>query len=186
MTRRTPTSAEDLRAEARAVLNPLAERPDRDAVIVGVGYLDDVLGRLLAAFFVADTEERCEGLFAPQGVLGTFGARCTVAYAAGLIGPAMLTDLRKLGRIRNEFAHEWKEVDFKLAEVEQRCQDLRLGDLLPASEPLDARARFFGTVKTLAVQLLGKASRLEHQPQGLDVRVVRTEGPSAGIVAEGA
>jgi hypothetical protein len=80
------------------------EASDRAVAIVGPAFLDTLLNDTLTEFFVEDEKEVYK-LIQPEGPLGTYGSRVTARYCLGLIGEIVAADLRLVGKIRNQFAH---------------------------------------------------------------------------------
>lgn len=87
----------------------LDELDDRGLVLSLSAFAEDALGSLLKAYLIASeaSAQLLEGFNAP---LGTLSARTKAAYAMGLITKEQFSDLERLRKIRNEFAHTWKPV----------------------------------------------------------------------------
>jgi hypothetical protein len=104
-----------------------AQESDRGVAVVGAAYLDENLAVLLGSFLIHDEQRVGEllgaGQFAP---LGTFSARTKAAYCLGLISKNEYEDLNTIRGIRNDFAHQRKDVSFTYADVEQKCRQLLL------------------------------------------------------------
>lgn len=73
------------------------------AVIVGC-LLDNMVERLLRAFYVKDTQVK--HLFTNDHILQTFFAKINIAYFSGLLPRVIYHDLKLICEIRNKFAHE--------------------------------------------------------------------------------
>ena len=80
------------------------EPNDRAIAIVGGSFLDTQLEHMLAGFLV-DDEKEIQKLLQPEGSLGSFGGRVTMAYCLGLIPKVIRDDLRLVAKVRNRFAH---------------------------------------------------------------------------------
>jgi hypothetical protein len=76
-------------------------------------------------------------LFDPEGPLGSFSAKTALAYALGLIGPLVQSDLYLIRMIRNKFAHSRKPFDFDTQEVKDVCAHLQTPDLPGVHVPYD-------------------------------------------------
>ena len=96
---------------------------DRAIAVVGSAFLDMLLSDILREFLVDDAKE-VEQLLAPEGPLGTFGSRVRACYCLGLIGPVIAADLRLVGKIRNQFAHEL-QTTFSDQRISQWCKSLQ-------------------------------------------------------------
>ena len=64
-------------------------------------------------------------LFSYDGILGSFGARTTIAYSLGLISEGMRHELELIRALRNGFAHCPKPFNFETAEVAAVCANFR-------------------------------------------------------------
>jgi DNA-binding MltR family transcriptional regulator len=99
------------------------EPSDRAVVIVGHAFLDMLLRNILIEFLI-DDEKEVERLLHPDGALGTYGSRVTACYCLGLIDEIVKTDLRLVGKIRNQFAHDL-HADFSDQRIGGWCKGLR-------------------------------------------------------------
>ena len=115
------------------------EASDRAVAIVGPAFLDTLLCDTLIEFMV-DDEKQVRRLLDPEGPLGTYGSRITACYCLGLIGPIIASDLRIVGKIRNQFAHDLC-ADFSDQKISQWCRALRWHKEVLADPPCDASDR---------------------------------------------
>ncbi len=109
--------------ELSEFLNEFNKESDRGAVLVAASVLDERLSEILKAFFVdvPTSEELLQGYNAP---LGTFASRVSTAYSLGLIQENEYKEINIIRKIRNEFGHNWKDIDFKNQQVFQLCIQL--------------------------------------------------------------
>jgi mannitol operon repressor len=96
--------------EYRGFAEMLAEantETDRGIVLVITAFVDDLLGRVLAAFLIKNesAEMLLSGFNAP---LGTFATKTAACHAMGLITDEDSRQCNLLRRIRNEFTHKVK------------------------------------------------------------------------------
>jgi DNA-binding MltR family transcriptional regulator len=98
---------------------------DRGAVLVAAAYIDDALGCVLTAAFVADTAVTKRLLEYP-GAASTLAARTDLAYCFGLIGRDMYEDIRRITKIRNRFAHAMTGARFSNPQVGPLCVDFNV------------------------------------------------------------
>jgi hypothetical protein len=75
------------------------------------------------------SKEDADRMTGPEGVIGTFSRKITLAWAFQLIGRHTRRDLDLIRHIRNEFAHTRRPIDFKLQEVADVCAQLSFCDL---------------------------------------------------------
>lgn len=119
-----------------------AEASDRAVAIIGPAYLDHLLSDILIEFMIDDEKEVAK-LLQPEGPLGTYGSRVSACYCLGLIGGIVKTDLKLVGKIRNNFAHDIR-ASFSSPRVSQWCRALHWHKELTMREPLqDATDRDF-------------------------------------------
>jgi hypothetical protein len=103
---------------------------DRAVVVLMASFVEEHVRRLLKAKLRADlSTEDSDRLFDYQGPFGSFAARTLSAYAMGLIGPIVRSDLDLIRNLRNEFAHSRVPIDFKTPEVRAVCDDLKIVDM---------------------------------------------------------
>ncbi len=116
------------------------EPNDRAIVIVGAAFLDTLLEHLLIAFLIDDEKEIGKLLHYDQA-LGTYGGRATMAYCLGLINKTVRDDLRLVGKIRNEFAHNLY-ASFKDERTKSWCSELKWHRIAHVADPpSDATSR---------------------------------------------
>ena len=84
-------------------LSSLSKEGDRSASIVSVCVLDDLLEKLLRAWFVK--EPQVKELFSNDHILQSYYSKVSIAYFSGLIPKSFYHDFRLIGEIRNYFAH---------------------------------------------------------------------------------
>jgi hypothetical protein len=117
-----PFSTEQLSEDAKAFYTAIQEKPARPSVLISAAFLEHALAGLLGRFFIKDgrTEE------ALKGPLESFFGRTVVARCLGLISEKMYHNLRKIGTIRNHFAHSPLPMDFRNPEIAKWCKELIL------------------------------------------------------------
>lgn len=100
---------------------------DRGAVLVGLAVLDESLENLLRATFVQDrtiAKTSVDTLLATNGPLYTSWAKCHFANALGLLPECLFSDLDKMRKLRNRFAHQRMPVDFNNKEIRELIDGL--------------------------------------------------------------
>ena len=119
--------------------------------MVGAAYLEARLAELIGAFL---TEEATKASGELKWPLDTFGRMVRVAHWMGLTSQDEHHDLKKIGRIRNRFAHKGYELSFSDPHIASECSRLRLWKEFSEFLPLDtARSQFLKTTATLLMQL---------------------------------
>jgi hypothetical protein len=97
--------------------------PDVACVILVTSFLNDALGALLDARFVGVSTKNI--ILAPEnGLLGSLQAKANIAYCMNLITKGCASNIRRIGEIRNKFAHKFPAVTFNDAEVIEKVEKL--------------------------------------------------------------
>jgi len=109
-------------SDTKASLKGLLDSDPRSAGVLAGSVLDNLLGMLIAAGLKNRLD--ADKLGDPADL--DYSTKCTSAREMGLIGERMLAELRSLGRIRNEFAHNpMPALDFDSADVAESVERLR-------------------------------------------------------------
>ena len=90
---------------------------------MAAAYLDQELRILIASHLIEDANIEKQ-LFEGDGALATFSSRIAMAYAMGLISPAARRDLDLVRKIRNDFGHNAKPIDFSHPPIASRCREV--------------------------------------------------------------
>lgn len=136
---------------------------DRSAAILGTTYLQNYLGRLLASYFVTDTQNT-EALLNSSGALSQFDARIRAAYALGLIASNEFNDLLQLMEIRGIILNEFEINKFADDAIRQRCFQLKTPrEVIVAGETVTPRQLFVFAVALLSGQLLWRSEQAENE-----------------------
>lgn len=129
---------------------------DRGAALLAASYLDERLKALLLEHFTS-RKVGLELLDGPLAPLGSFSARSKAAFALGLLDAATYRQLNTLRNIRNEFGHNWEEMDFSTTTVEKLCRKLPwLGE--PGDEAWTGPRERFDHVVISLLNTLGPAT----------------------------
>lgn len=139
------------------------EQNDRALVIVGAAFLDTLLANILITFLI-DDEKEVEKLLQYDQPLGTYGNRIGATYCLGLIGKAVRDDLRLVGKIRNQFAHDLY-ASFQDQKIQSWCSSLKWHRGAYMRPPTDASVRelFYVGVHQLVGHLDGVVSIARYQ-----------------------
>jgi DNA-binding MltR family transcriptional regulator len=87
---------------------------------------------VLAKFAKVVTEDDYERVFEGMGPLATFSAKINLCSVLGVLVGDMQHDLNIMRKIRNDFAHEVKDIDFTYREISSRCHSLKMTcDFMP-------------------------------------------------------
>jgi DNA-binding MltR family transcriptional regulator len=118
-------SIEDFGADVMAEMErEFHDEPDRVIAVVGAAYLDAMLERLFRSALI-DSEDEVGKLLRPDGPLGSNGARVQTALCLGLITDDQCSDLKRIAKIRNLFAHDFTNVSFDTDPIKGHCAALK-------------------------------------------------------------
>lgn len=156
--------------ELSIFLSEFHNESDRGAALVAASLLDEQLRDVLFAFFadVPTSKELLEGMNAP---LGTFSSRLSAAYSLGLIQENEYREINIIRKIRNEFGHKWRGVDFKNQKIHDLCMQLPwLGpDDCTEAEKKDPRLRFNFEVAFIAFDLIWRSVLVKREKRQLKI-----------------
>ena len=104
----------------------------------------------------------------------TFAGRVRLAYCVGLLGPKARKDMERVGRIRNCFAHGWKEATFDNEPAANMCRELETVKTLLEHQQLGEqiranRDRFILAVVFLSQQVLAHGHHQTHAKPAIDL-----------------
>jgi len=143
-------------------LRDFQSETDRGVALVGATYLDEILGIMLANYFVGD-EDVADRLIGPAYPLYTFSVKTDLAYCLGLLSPEIYSDLNIVRKIRNEFSQRHGPADFDSLEVKLQVGDLKASDPPVSQEyPGTSRMRFISRVIMIIMQLTRKTHGIRH------------------------
>ncbi len=152
--------------QLNATFDELFKQSDRAAAVVSGSILEEILQRMLLAFFLSHNNIE-KNLFDGLTPLSTFGAKIDIAYHVGLINDAEYGDLKLIKRIRNEFAHSIKGINFDAEIIKNRCYELQTLKLAkPPQEMMNniknVKTFFQINVSLLSTILFAKISEIKH------------------------
>lgn len=129
---------------------------DRATALMAAAFLEDYLSKLISCFMVENSLVSRE-IFAHNGPLGTFSAKIDIAYMLALISPAVRKDLHLLRKIRNEFAHTAKPLEFTEHRIKSRCEELKCTGFAPKED--SPRTKFNRAMMTIAQDISLKMTK---------------------------
>ena len=122
-------------------------------------YLSNQLNEALRRFFVDDRGVCDSMLEDSNGALARLSSRIDCAYLVGLIGPVARREMHLVRKIRNDFAHSYKPLDFSDTNIANRCRELRAHALIPDDS---ARANFTRSVMGLLAVIHARLWSVTH------------------------
>lgn len=153
----------EIRLRFKVMCKELGKQSDRGAAVVGMAFMDELLGLLLRSRF-AQTDEKTDAMFRPgAGLLLPISAKIKMAFAIGCITAEVRDELERLTHIRNKFAHylsddghtECVPRTFKTRQIIDLCSTLKVlarlrGCSAQDMANTDAREQYCTTVFVLA------------------------------------
>jgi DNA-binding MltR family transcriptional regulator len=115
-------SPEQLSADSKVLYEAINKEPPLGCVLIAAAFLEKALTSLLGKLFVEC--ETAKNVLSENGFLGEFSRCADTAYCLGLISKGMLENLKRIGKIRNLFAHSHQFLDFDTEEVKELCESL--------------------------------------------------------------
>lgn len=145
--------------DLNSLTRTLIELDDRGLVVSLGAFAEEALGVLLAAFLRknASTRYLTTGFNAP---LGSFSTRIKGCHALGLITDEQFSDLERLRKLRNAFAHTWKSLSLSDQAIAAHITALSF----PASHdefPETPRDKLIQSLSFLLVELSLQARQIE-------------------------
>ena len=121
--------------------------------LLAASILDEWLLEIIQSYIIKDkvSKELLLGFGAP---LGTFSAKTKIAYSLGLIEKKEYEEINIIRKIRNEFGHSWKDVNFESTKIEKESN--KLDWLGPINDTIKRtnRSKFNFTIAILLTDLL--------------------------------
>ena len=162
----------DLCEDARRFVEDIQKEPDRGVPLVAVAFLDDVLYKLLEAYFI-DNSKIVSHMLGDPGALCNFAIRAELAYCLGLLPQQTYNDIKLIRKIRNQFGHSHHPVSFENDEIASLCKKLYFANLTLQSSPVkvSARDRFEITAIMIINTILLRALSTKHAEIPKDYKI---------------
>ncbi|MBX9595008.1 MAG: hypothetical protein K2X46_11630 [Roseomonas sp.] len=112
--------------DLQKLVDDLDRRSPREAAIVAHGLIEASLRDVARSSCVQNSVDK--SIFLPSGILGSYYSLYTVTHAFGIIPTALRDDLKRIGKIRNAFAHSIEHLDFDSdwEGIRENCNRLKL------------------------------------------------------------
>jgi DNA-binding MltR family transcriptional regulator len=109
----------------KPILAEIDNQTDRGAAIIAAAYLDERLSSAIKAR-LNDHPEAGKALFKSDGPLGSFSSRINLGLLMGVYDERTHKVLNTVRKIRNEFAHNTKPMNFDSGRVRDLAANLSL------------------------------------------------------------
>jgi len=129
---------------------------DRGAALNAAALIDEWLQNILEAFLAENKSAKklVSGFNAP---LGDFSSKVIATHALGLIQDNEFHEINLIRKIRNEFGHNWKGVNFENHKVASLTRELPWGGPAEFEENSTSRQRFNFATSMLLMDLMWRA-----------------------------
>jgi DNA-binding MltR family transcriptional regulator len=132
---------------------------DRAAAVIAGSFIENFLAKYLLSHMTK--EKDCSELFSGFGPFSTYAQRVETAFAFQLIPMVMYSDLKKIGSIRNLFAHSPIETSFSTDEICSWCSQLSTKHFYPVAgseknKNMDNRNRYLLAISTVIGKMHNK------------------------------
>ncbi|MFO0244140.1 MAG: MltR family transcriptional regulator [Acidobacteriota bacterium] len=154
-----PTVTEDeVFGGINSLTRSLDKLDDRGLILSLSAFAEDALGSLLKAYLIPSnaSAQLLEGFNAP---LGTLSARIKAAYAMGLITKEQFSDLERLRKIRNDFAHTWKPISLTQTKVATLVQGMNYSRI-DSRFPMSVHEKVRSSISCLLIELRSAAHQI--------------------------
>jgi mannitol operon repressor len=152
--------------QLNSTFDEIFRQSDRAAAVVSGGVLEEILQRMIISFLMPHSNVS-KSMFEGLAPLSTFAAKIDISYHLGLINELEYEDLTLIKKIRNQFAHTIKSVNFETDSIKDRCLQLKtLNKTKPPQQILDniKSVKLFFQINTtmLATILFDKSKNIKN------------------------
>ena len=102
----------------------ITQQTESSAAISAAAILDEHLRRAILTKMIPLSQTKTNNLFEGHGPLATFESRVEISFALGIIDQDLATDLKRIGTIRNKFAHAPDTLTFAAPKVVQLLKEI--------------------------------------------------------------
>jgi len=95
--------------------------------------------------------------------LGTFASKATAAHPLGLIQDNEFREIKLIRKIRNEFGHSWKGVNFESEKVLKLANQLPWCGPAELEETSNSRTRFNAAIAILLTDLMWRSRLIKKE-----------------------
>jgi hypothetical protein len=100
-------------------IKELEKQSDRGAGIIAAALIEEILETIILSRLRPLSSDKYRDLFHGNSPLASFAAKIDIAYAIGVINDLGRIQLHLIRKIRNEFAHRIKPLDFEHPDIKQ-------------------------------------------------------------------
>jgi DNA-binding MltR family transcriptional regulator len=137
-------------------LDEFNSESDRWAALSAASIIDEWLMKVIQNF-LADVKASDDILNWFNAPLGTFSARIKMTYALGLLEKREYEEIEIIRKVRNEFWHKWRDINFETEMIVTLCSKLPWGWPKELEAKATTRQRFNFAVLMLLMDLLWRS-----------------------------
>lgn len=130
----------------------------RAAIILAVAAIDDLLRVAIVLNFIKLSRKDEDNIFTGNGPLSPFSSRIKVAYAMGLISRKLRSDLDRLRKIRNDYAHKTLEMSLEDEDQDEAIRGLNAASDIRDAAQLPVKEILARSVETISLYLILRTS----------------------------
>lgn len=146
-----PKELMDASLEYFSVRKELITESNRGCALLATSQLEIALEKLLRKKIVGNKKHK-DSLFNLNGSLGTFSSKVQISYSIGLISKIEKDDLNLIRKIRNEFGHSYRIIDFEDEKIKLFCDKIQL--YRPSNKT--NRSKFLSSVSFILGGVIGQ------------------------------
>lgn len=134
------STVEEVSTIFKEIKKEFAGSSDRGVTIISASMLDSQLYQILEQVMVFPEKKKSKNdFFSNNGPLSSFSNKIQIAFGFGLISDFERNLLNNIRLIRNEFAHQIKEISFENDKISGLCHNLSIPDDLLVSLDIDEK-----------------------------------------------
>ena len=135
------------------LVKEISAESDRGAVIISVAVLEGLLGEIIVTYLQNGNE--IEDTLGPFGPLGSLNTRADMCFGLGLISKKERTAIKKIQKIRNEFAHVLS-VNFDREDISDRCFSISFAEFNTGKQSVSTRDVFLANILNLLLEMVDR------------------------------
>jgi len=148
------------RSDFDEVLSEFKTESDRGSALIAASAIEDLLENL-ARKRLLDCKASNSLFSGFNSPLGTFSSKAIICRSLGLIAEDEFSDIEVIRKIRNEFGHNWKGLNFETQKIRGLTMNLEWFGPLNEEEKSRARDRFNYLVALLLSTLSSRVDAVD-------------------------
>ncbi len=130
----------------REIFEELEKQTDRGTAIIGAALLESRVEDAIKSRLLINKTTTSRSI-------GTFSAKISLGYSMGIYGEKTHHELEIIRKIRNDFAHFLKPINFDSPNIKDKCNELWFPKFVEinhqALRPIEARVQYLRSINIL-------------------------------------